>query len=226
VPTSAGRTPGKHDSAELLLIFEISQTLDQSMDLRDVVGQVLKSMARLTAMRHATLTLLNRDTGELVTDASFGLTADQIHASSQKVISRVISSGRPAIVDRDSEEPVFLGRGESPRKTRKDQLHFLCVPIRLGNQAIGALSADRLFPEPASCEEDVRLLAIIASMIAQAVRLRRRAQEDRQRLLEENRRLQEELKDRFRPSNIIGSSGAMQAVYDMIAQVSKSDATV
>jgi len=58
------------------------------------------------------------------------------------------------------------------------------------------------------------------------VRLRRRAQEERQRLLDENRRLQEQLKDRFRPSNIIGSSGAMQAVYDMIAQVSKSDATV
>ncbi len=226
MPSSSARAPVRGDSDELRLIFEISQTLDESMDLRDVVGQILKAMARLTAMRHATLTLLNRDTGELVTDASYGLTADQIHQSSQKVISRVITSGRPAIVDRGSAEPVFLARGESPRKIRKDDLHFLCVPIKLGNQAIGALSADRVFPAPASCEEDVRLLVVIASMIAQAVRLRRRAQEERQRLLDENRRLQEELKDRFRPSNIIGSSGAMQAVYDMIAQVSKSDATV
>jgi Nif-specific regulatory protein len=39
-------------------------------------------------------------------------------------------------------------------------------------------------------------------------------------------RLTEELKDRFRPSNIIGNSNAMQEVYDLIAQVSKSDATV
>jgi Nif-specific regulatory protein len=58
------------------------------------------------------------------------------------------------------------------------------------------------------------------------VRLRQSAQEERQRLMEENRRLQEELKDRFRPSNIIGNSKPMQAVYDLIAQVSKSDATV
>jgi len=226
VPTSAAKPTVIADSSELRLIFEISQTLDESMDLRDVVGQVLKAMARLTAMRHATLTLLNRDTGELVTDASHGLTADQIHASSQKVISRVISSGRPAVVPSGSEEPIFLSRGESSRKIRKEDLHFLCVPIKLGSQAIGALSADRIFPEPTSCDEDVRMLAVIASMIAQAVRLRRRAQEERQRLLDENRRLQEQLKDRFRPSNIIGSSGAMQAVYDMIAQVSKSDATV
>jgi Nif-specific regulatory protein len=62
-------------------------------------------------------------------------------------------------------------------------------------------------------------------MIAQAVRLRQSAQEERQRLMEENRRLHEELQDRFRPSNIIGNSKPMQAVYDLIAQVSKSDAT-
>jgi Nif-specific regulatory protein len=50
--------------------------------------------------------------------------------------------------------------------------------------------------------------------------------EERQRLMEENTRLQEELRDRFRPSNIIGNSRAMQAVYDLIAKVCKSNATV
>ncbi|MFW5684040.1 MAG: sigma 54-interacting transcriptional regulator, partial [Spirochaetota bacterium] len=44
--------------------------------------------------------------------------------------------------------------------------------------------------------------------------------------MEENTRLHEELKERFRPSNIIGSSRAMQDVFDMIAQVSRSEATV
>jgi Nif-specific regulatory protein len=63
-------------------------------------------------------------------------------------------------------------------------------------------------------------------MVARAVRLRQKAAEERERLHEENLRLQEELQDRFRPSNIIGNSKAMQAVYDLIAQVSKSDATV
>jgi Nif-specific regulatory protein len=45
-------------------------------------------------------------------------------------------------------------------------------------------------------------------------------------LLEENIRLQEELKSRFHPSNIIGNSKVMQTVYDLIARVSKSDTTV
>jgi len=230
MPASPLRAPLKSESPELLLIFEISQTLDQSMDLRDVVGQVLKAMARHMGMRHATLTLLNRDTGELVTDASHGLTEEQLarsrYQSGQGVIGKVIETGRPAVVPHGTREPIFIARGGSRPRLRKEEVSFVCVPIKLGNQAIGALSADRLFPESPACDEDVRLLSIIASMIAQAVRLRRQAQEERQRLLEENKRLQAELKDRFRPSNIIGSSGAMQAVYDMIAQVSRSDATV
>jgi Nif-specific regulatory protein len=91
---------------------------------------------------------------------------------------------------------------------------------------VGALSADRLFDESVSLDEDVRLLSIIASMIAQAVRLRQSAQERQRRLIEENARLHEELKERFRPSNIIGNSRAMQDVYDLIAQVAKSNSTV
>jgi Nif-specific regulatory protein len=44
--------------------------------------------------------------------------------------------------------------------------------------------------------------------------------------MEENLRLQDELKDRFRPSNIIGNSKAMRSVYQAIAQVSTSDTSV
>ena len=77
-----------------------------------------------------------------------------------------------------------------------------------------------------SLAEDVRLLSIVVSMIAQAVRLRQSAMEERRLLLAENTRLREELRERFRPSNIIGNSSAMQAVYDQIAQVCRSEATV
>ena len=112
------------------------------------------------------------------------------------------------------------------RRLRRKDVSFICVPIRLGNEAVGALSADRLFAEEISLEEDVRLMSIIASMIAQAVRLRQSAMAERQRLMEENLRLQEELKDRFRPANIIGNAKTMQAVYDQIAQVARSQTTV
>src|SRR5690348_2360712 len=61
---------------------------------------------------------------------------------------------------------------------------------------------------------------------SQAVRLRQSAQEEKRKLVAENQRLQDELKDKFRPGNIIGNSKQMQDVYDQIAQVCRSQTTV
>ena len=220
----------KREVHELSLLFEISQTLDKSMDLRDVANPVLKSIAGHMGMMRGTLLLLNRETGEISIEAAYGLSADQQERGRYKlgegVTGKVVASGRPAVVPRISEEPLFLNRTGARAGLQKKDISFICVPIKLENEVIGALSADRLFAEGVHFEEDARLLSIIGSMIAQAVRLRQSAMEERQRLVEENIQLQEKLKDRFRPANIIGNSKAMRDVYDLMAQVSKSEATV
>jgi Nif-specific regulatory protein len=70
------------------------------------------------------------------------------------------------------------------------------------------------------------VISIVTSLISQAVKLRRNIVEEKRQLVEENTRLQNELRARFRPQNIIGNSQAMQEVFDQIAQVSRSEATV
>ncbi|HYF01593.1 MAG TPA: nif-specific transcriptional activator NifA [Planctomycetota bacterium] len=227
-------TPGiptvKRDLQELQILFEISQILDRSMDLREVVGPVLESLANHMSMVRGTLTLVDRQTGEIFIDAAHGLSESQKERGRYRVgegvTGKVIQTGRPMVVPRVSQEPLFLNRTGAREGLRKKDVAFLCVPIKLGNEVIGALSADHLLPNEVSLEEDVRMLSIIASMIAQAVRLRQSAQEERRKLLEENRRLQDQLKDRFRPANIIGNSKQMGDVYDQIAQVCRSNTTV
>ena len=220
----------RREVRELSLLFDISRTLGRSMDLREVLGPVLDAMAEHMGMERGTLTLLNRQTGEISIEAGHGLSASQLERGRYKlgegITGKVIQGGHPAIVPRIAEEHLFLDRTGARKGLRKRDTSFICVPIKLGNEVIGALSADRLFDENMSLDEDVRLLAIIASMIAQAVRLRQAVQEERQQLLDENARLQEDLRERFRPANIIGNSRAMQDVYDLIAQVAHSDATV
>jgi len=226
------KTPSavKREVRELSLLFEISQILDASLDLRDVLGPVLNALAARMGVARSTLTLVNKETGELSIAAAHGLSASQQergrYRPGEGVTGRVVQTGRPAVVPRISKEPLFLNRTGARKRLRKKDISFICVPIKLGNEVIGALSADRLFAEDVSLEEDVRLLSIIASMIAQAVRLRQTALEERQHLLEDNVRLRDELKDRFRPGNIVGNSRGMQAVYDLTAQVCKSDTTV
>jgi Nif-specific regulatory protein len=40
-----------------------------------------------------------------------------------------------------------------------EDVSFLCVPIKLGNEVIGTLSVDRLFSEGASLDENLRLFS-------------------------------------------------------------------
>ncbi len=228
--TATQTLEAQREVKELRLLFDVSQILDQSLDVRHAVVPVLDTIAAHTGMQRATLTLLNRETGELNIEAASGLSLAEQRRGRYKlgegVVGTVIVSGKPAIVPRVSQEPLFLDRTLARRKLRKHDISFVSVPVRVGKQTIGALSADRVYAEGASLEDDVRLLSIVASMLAQAVRLRQAAEEERQRLLAENTRLQETLVDRFRPTNMVGNSKPMQAVYDLVAQVSKSDATV
>ncbi|MBN2568324.1 MAG: nif-specific transcriptional activator NifA [Deltaproteobacteria bacterium] len=215
---------------ELSLLWEVSKALSQSINIRDVVGPVLNALSEQMGMTRGMLTLLNRKTGEIYVDGAHGLSEQQKKLGKYQVgegiIGTVVKTGKPAVIPHISDEPLFLDRTGSRKNLHKTDISFICVPIKIGREVIGTLSADRLFDESISLKEDVRLLSIIASMVAQAVRLRQEDQEEREMLIQENLRLQSELKDRFRPSNIIGKSKSMERVYQLIAQVSQSSATV
>jgi Nif-specific regulatory protein len=212
---------------ELTLLYHVSRILDQSLDMRDVVSPVLEAISEFMDMRYATLTLLNRATGDILIEAAHGLSPQQTRRGRYKlgegVTGQVVLTGKAIIIPKTSESPLFLDktkRGKSPDTS------FVCVPIKVGLEVVGALSVDLPYEPKKGLDEIARLLTILASMIAQAVNLRRAAEEERDRLDEENKRLREELRSRFRPSNIIGNSHEMQIVYDQIAQVSKTATTV
>jgi len=220
----------KREVKELSLLLELSETLGHSMDLRDTILPLLKTMERHMGMLRGTLSLVDHATGQVIIEVAHGLTAAQKergrYRSGEGVTGRVVQTGRVAVVPRIADEPLFLDRTGARKGLRKEDISFICVPIKLGQHIMGALSVDRLFWENVSYEEDVRLLSIIASMIAQAVRMRQTIQDERQSLLAENKRLQKVLRDHFHPSNIIGTSAAMHEVYDLIFQVAKSNTTV
>lgn len=220
----------KREVQELALLFEVSQLLDKSIDLRNIVGAVLKSLADHMDMAHGTLTLINTDNNAIFIDAAHGLSKSQQALGKYKpgegVTGKVISSGRPAVVPSITNDPHFLNKTGARKKILKKDIAFLCVPIKLGNETIGALSVDHLFSDKISYEEDVRLLSIISSMISQAVKLRRIASEGEKILKKENTRLKQALKDKFRPANIIGKSHSMQHVFDQISQVANSTTNV
>ena len=215
---------------EVSLLYEISRSLSETLDLKTVLHPILEMMAEHMEMLRGTLTILNRKTGEIVIEEAYGLQTEERakgkYRLGEGVTGKVVETGRPAVVPRISDEPLFLDRTGSRRGLDKVDIAFICVPIKIGKEVIGALSVDRLFNEKISFEEDVRLLTIIASSISQAVRLRQLAQEELEKLQEENQRLHDELKTKHRPNSIVGNSHAMLEIYALIDKVCNAPTTV
>jgi Nif-specific regulatory protein len=63
-------------------------------------------------------------------------------------------------------------------------------------------------------------------MIGQAVRLQGLVESERQRLVDENTHLRQELKAKYDFPNLVGTSGPMRGVFDQVAQVARTNTTV
>lgn len=215
---------------ELGLLFAISKALSENIELRTALHAILGLMTDKMEMIRGTLTILNRKTGEIFIEEAMGLQPEEKakgrYLLGEGITGQVVDTGEPVIVPRISDEPFFLDRTGSRSHLNKNDISFICVPIKLGNETIGALSVDRLFNESISFEEDVRLLTIIASVISQAVRLRQIAEEELEKLRDENRRLHNELHGKFKLDTIIGNSKPMRALVPLIHQVASTNSTV
>ena len=215
---------------ELELLYKISTSLNQSLDLKETLYSVLGILSSSLGMIRGTISILNPLRDEISIEVAHGLSRGAIEKGKYKVgegvTGKVIQSGQSLIVPKISEEPLFLNRTATRRKQSGEELSFICVPIKKGNQVVGALSVDRLYDESFSLQEGENLLSIIATMIAQHVINLENLQMEQDQLRQENLRLRGELGKKFQVKNIIGNSNKMAVVFQMVSQVSQSNATV
>jgi Nif-specific regulatory protein len=227
-----GREPDRlrRQARELECLSRIAEALSSSLDLQVTLQEILEILSRDMGMSRGTLTLLNPRTGELAIEIAHGLSWEEQQRGRYRlgegITGRVVESGQPMLIPRIGDEPLFLDRTRSRRRIPKDKISFLCVPITVGRNVLGALSVDRLFTEEVDLQEDLRLLRIIAAMVGQAVKIHQAVAEEKERLMGENLKLHQELRERYRFQNIVGSGRKMQELFQAIAQVSRSDATV
>ncbi len=223
----AGR---KKHLAELEALYAISRILASRGGQRQVLAEVLDVLHDRLGMTRGTISLLKPGADEMLIEVAHNLSDEDLRAvryrSGEGITGRVVATGSPAVVPKISQEPLFLDKLHKRKELARNEISFVCVPITSGEEVIGALSADRVFDQSVSLEEDLRVLSIVASMIANDVEVRRQLAAEREALEAENVRLREELEDRFRPENIIGNSHAMREVYRSIYRVAASETTV
>jgi len=162
-------------SPEIAALLTISEKLGASHDLSETFQQIMDILASRFGMERGTLTLLDPGTKELKISVAHGLTQDEIKRGKYKIgegiTGKVVETGGPVIVPSIGREPLFLDRTGARKNIDRDTIAFLCVPLKLENQVIGVLSVDKVRSGDDTLESDMALLTIIASIIAQAVRV-------------------------------------------------------
>jgi Nif-specific regulatory protein len=220
---------GASELRRLSSFLEISQTLASAANQKSAMHQVLGILEKYHGAVRSTIALLNVAEAQIDVVASEGPVAgkpDVKFKLGEGITGRVVQSGKPIVVPRVSREPMFLKRTSDRPELASQELSYVCVPILLNRKAVGALGVDFRFKPERDFDRTVKFLGVVASLLAQAIRIQRVIDAERDRLREENTHLKLELRERFDFSNILGTSGPMRLVYEQVAQVARTDTTV
>jgi Nif-specific regulatory protein len=230
VARSRRREPAERDGRDptgeirkLSSLVEISQALSGTLKLAESLPGVLDTLDRHHSVVRASVTLADEETGELYAVASSGDPAPARGGAGDPIVRRVIESGRAVVVPQVSQEPLLHERA---RRGGGQEQSFIAVPIAVNRKTVGALSVFLTFKAHRHYQRSLHFFRIVGSMIAQAVKVTRMAESERRRLLEENTHLRDELQDRYAFRHIIGNSAPIQAVYEQVAQVARTNTTV
>ncbi|MBW2591688.1 MAG: sigma 54-interacting transcriptional regulator [Deltaproteobacteria bacterium] len=215
---------------EITLLYEISEVLNKHFDLKKSLYSVLDILSSSMNMVRGTISILDLLSNEISIAVAHGISRSAMEKGKYRlgegITGQVIETGRAVAIPKISEEPLFLNRMASRKALAPGDISFICVPIKKGNRVIGALSVDRPYDSSYSLKNGRTLLSVVATMIARHVINLETIRMEKERLRGENRRLRSELKNRYRITNIIGNSNKMREVFQMISQVSRSNATV
>jgi Nif-specific regulatory protein len=228
---SKNMTPEQAEARKLATFLETGQVLAGTFELKEAMSRVLGILGRHHGMIRGAVLLVADDTNELRIVSSYGLDEDGArrvkYQLGEGITGRVAQTGKPVVVPQISREPMFLDRLGARKKILKNQeLSFICVPILVNRKAAGALGVDLRYKADRDYERATKFLSIIATMIAQAIKVGHLIETDKQRLLDENIHLKQELRERYDFSHIVGNSSPLRQVYEQVTQVARANTTV
>ncbi|MDO8794170.1 MAG: sigma 54-interacting transcriptional regulator [Vicinamibacterales bacterium] len=198
------------------LLLEVNQALTTSGKLRPALERALEILQRADGAIRGSIIVADATTGQLRTEVAWG-----VAGGTMPMVHTVVESGRPMVVPHTSQEPLF----GKPGKSGPDR-SFFCVPILIGRKSLGAVEVELAPQKDREYDAVVERYRVVASMIAQALKVERLVDSERQRLRDENLHLREELKEKYDYSHIIGSGGPMRQVFEQISQVARANTTV
>jgi len=212
------------------LLLHMCQTLAEPSGLSLALDALLDYLRKDMEVERAMINLRDRETGCIFIHRCLGLTEEEqtrgVYFPGEGITGQVDDLAQPIVVPRIGDEPAFLNRTGSLTREQDSDSAFLCVPILRGKKSLGSISAIRRYDNAEMMRRRVGAMQVIANMLAQAVELRQLEQVDKAQWQQRHQELLEQVRARFKPSSIIGTSKAMMEIFSLMHKVARTKTTV
>lgn len=154
----------------LAILYEITRTLNSSLDLNEVLENVMDRVVEVTHAERGFLMLHEEPHGNLVFEVARGFDKNDLESPefqvSTTIIHQVEQSGKPLLTDNAQYDQRFA-RGASIMVLGLRSI--MCVPITVKGQFIGLVYVDNRLQAGIFNEEDLALLTAFASQAGVAI---------------------------------------------------------
>lgn len=218
------------EDRELSLLTRMGEALGTALAPDSFLQETMNVLASELGMIRGTVVLLDRTANKLRIVAAHGLSAAERargeYDVGEGITGQVVKTGLPEVIPDIRKDARFLDRTAARKVETAWPVAFICVPLRIDNDIVGALSVDRPFAPEATLDKDLRLLSIVAALASQVLKINRLVQVEKEQILIRDDKLVHELKVRYRLENLIGQSKAIQHVLAIAATAAKSNAPI
>ncbi len=147
-------------------------------------------------MRHGLIALLDKSgTPEIVVGSGWSENTAKIYFERlpERAIGQIVTTKMPLVIENVRTSRLFAGSDISGWGPKDGQPYSLIgVPIKDGDEVVGTLTVDRVNSGHSHVrfDHDVRFLTMVANLVGQTLRLHKLVAHDRERLMQENARLE------------------------------------
>jgi Nif-specific regulatory protein len=216
--------------SELLVVQQAARIISRSDDPEGAIQGILRLLSQVLGLNRGRVVLADPRTGMLGIRYAYGLTDEERargrYAIGEGITGRVFQTGQVELVQDIDGEPDYLTRAVARTVLPQEPVAYIALPIQQREQTIGVLAVHRLRQRERPFQRDLALLQVIATFIAQVLRVNDLVAERTAQLLSENRLLKNRLESRGASYGIIGQSPALHQAINQTLQVAATKTTV
>ncbi len=158
------------EQSRLAILYELSSQLGTSLDLGEVLNQVMDAIIKLTGAERGFLMLFDDMTEELQMMAARNVDENAMEARSlqisQTVVKRAAGTGKGIVTNNAQEDERFSGQQSVVGYQLRS---IMCAPLLARGRTLGAVYVDNRFMTNIFKDADLELLATFANQAAIAI---------------------------------------------------------